>query len=130
MPVSLQTISPLYNTIIYNAILRTSIAPVSSAWPSSKALQPKVVRQKRYTQRKAIFVIKRSRGQLTKEDTLDQRGAFLDVAENKPWQGFGRANTPGKFLPDRRCTNAENSSSGLIIYIQFCTQEQIREGLC
>ena len=73
----------LVRKLQYNTIMKTSIAPVSSAWPSSKALQAKTIRQKTEVQRKAIVVIKRSENQLTKEDTLGQKGAFLDVDENK-----------------------------------------------
>ena len=69
--------------IQYSTILKTSTAPVSSAWPSSKALQAKKHKTETYVRRKTIFVIKRSGRQLTKEDKLDRKGAFLDVAENK-----------------------------------------------
>ena len=48
--------------------------------PSQRAYS---IRQKTYVQRKAVFVIKRSGNQLTKEDTLGQKGAFLDVTEKK-----------------------------------------------
>ena len=45
------------------------------------ASSQKTITQKTYVQRKAIFVIKRSGSQLTKEDTLGQKGACLGVAE-------------------------------------------------
>ena len=67
--------------IQYNTILTTSKVPVSSAWPSSKALEAK--KHSTDVQRKAIFITKRSGSQLTKEDTLGPKRAFLDIAKNK-----------------------------------------------
>ena len=36
----------------------------------------------------------------------------------KTSQGFRRADTQGKFVPDRRCANAENFSSGLSLALR------------
>ena len=66
-----------------NIILRTSIAAVSSAWPSSKALQAKRHETENKCPEESRIVIKRSGSQLTKEDMLGQRGPFWDFAENK-----------------------------------------------
>ena len=36
----------------------------------------------------------------------------------KTSQGFGRANTQETFVPERRCTNTEKSSSGLYLALR------------
>ena len=73
-------------------------------------------RKHNYVQRKAVFAIKKSGSQLTREDTLGQKGAFSDVAENK--SGIQKSKYTGKFVPERRCTNAENSRSGLSLALR------------
>ena len=59
-----------------------------------------------------MIVIKRSESELTKEDTLGQKRCVFQTLP-KTSQRLRRANTQGKFVPERKCTNAENSSSGL-----------------
>ena len=42
-------------------------------------------------------------------------------------QGFRRADRQGKFVPERRCTNAENSSSGLSLALRSRSERALVE---
>ena len=59
-----------------------------------KALQAKKHKTENICPEEAVFVIKRSGSQLTKEDSLRQKCEFLDVAENK--SGIQRSEYTGE----------------------------------
>ena len=61
--------------------MKTSIAPVSSAWPSLKALQAKNHKTENRSPEEGHIRHQEIGNHLTKEDTLGQKGAFLDVDE-------------------------------------------------
>ena len=100
-----------------HTVMKTFIAPVSFAWPTSKALQAQN-HEAENTSPEESHIRYQNIGKSTNYGGYSRPKKVRFQTLTKTCQGFRRADKQGKFVPERRCTNAENSSSGLSLALR------------